>query len=275
MQIKKQTNTQKKQQIAQRGFTLIELLVVIAIIAILAAILFPVFGRARENARRASCQSNLKQVGLAFAQYSQDYDEHFPISYSWESGFSGVNMGWDMRIAPYLGIKVTPTSSPLVLQCPSDSLSRAGSAQNRRSYAINDFSDWGGDRYKGLGVTGDLVFADGLYTKGRNISEIQAPATTLLIVEKPTQDNLFGDVGGIMAENAYEGVSWKHQAGQLASRPSAGNRVVPRGIHFDGWNYLFVDGHVKWLQPERTYSPGLTIEGNDYPFGMWSINPDD
>ena len=65
-------------QKAKRGFTLIELLVVIAIISILAAILFPVFARARENARRASCQSNMKQAGLAFMQYTQDYDERLP-----------------------------------------------------------------------------------------------------------------------------------------------------------------------------------------------------
>src|SRR5450755_3568353 len=70
----------RKSQFAMRpGFTLIELLVVIAIIAILAAILFPVFARARENAKRASCQSNLKQIGLGFLQYAQDYDETFPL----------------------------------------------------------------------------------------------------------------------------------------------------------------------------------------------------
>lgn len=66
-------------RIPRRGFTLIELLVVIAIIALLAAILFPVFARARENARRASCQSNLKQIGLSVVQYTQDYDETFPL----------------------------------------------------------------------------------------------------------------------------------------------------------------------------------------------------
>src|SRR5438093_9492423 len=74
------------------GFTLIELLVVIAIIAILAAILFPVFGRARENARRSSCQSNLKQLSLGMLQYTQDYDERFPSSSA--TGLQPGKAGW-------------------------------------------------------------------------------------------------------------------------------------------------------------------------------------
>ncbi|RYG62324.1 DUF1559 domain-containing protein, partial [bacterium] len=88
------------------GFTLIELLVVIAIIAILAAILFPVFGRARENARRSSCQSNLKQVGLAMAQYQQDYDER-TLVVDEDNGLT-----WFNPLQPYI-------KSTQVFRCPS------------------------------------------------------------------------------------------------------------------------------------------------------------
>src|SRR3954447_20099354 len=94
----------------RRGFTLIELLVVIAIIAILAAILFPVFGRARENARRSSCQSNLKQIGLGITQYTQDYDEIQPFVST--AGNWSVD-GWMHTLQPYV-------KSYQVFKCPSD-----------------------------------------------------------------------------------------------------------------------------------------------------------
>src|SRR5215212_3202179 len=81
-------------QASRKAFTLIELLVVIAIIAILAAILFPVFARARENARRTSCLSNLKQLGLAFVQYTQDYDERLPNTTDGGNGGANVGGGW-------------------------------------------------------------------------------------------------------------------------------------------------------------------------------------
>jgi len=82
----------------RQGFTLIELLVVIAIIAILAAILFPVFARAREKARQSSCLSNLKQLGLAFLQYAQDYDETMVSG----SGYQGNSINWQYKVAPYI-----------------------------------------------------------------------------------------------------------------------------------------------------------------------------
>src|SRR5687767_6104900 len=94
----------------RRAFTLIELLVVIAIIAILAAILFPVFSRARESARKASCQSNLKQMGLGVMMYTQDYDEKYPMS-SYMLGSCVSTM--DLQIAPYV-------KSQQLNQCPSE-----------------------------------------------------------------------------------------------------------------------------------------------------------
>jgi len=121
----------------KKGFTLIELLVVIAIIAILAAILFPVFARARENARRASCQSNLKQIGLGIAQYTQDYDEKVMPAYT----TNGTGVFWPMIVQPYL-------KSMQIFVCPSGPPAPASLPEAYPSYGLN------GAMNTGLGTSG-------------------------------------------------------------------------------------------------------------------------
>ena len=119
--------SQTGQSSARSAFTLIELLVVIAIIAILAAILFPVFARARENARRSSCQSNLKQIGLGLMQYTQDYDETLPATNK-QSTSGARARGWIGPIYPYV-------KSVQLFRCPSDS--SAGTASYAYSQALS------------------------------------------------------------------------------------------------------------------------------------------
>src|SRR5438045_2165890 len=129
---------------SKNGFTLIELLVVIAIIAILAAILFPVFAQAREKARQISCLSNEKQIGLGFLQYCQDNDETFPYGLSLGNG---TYTAWPDAIQPYM-------KSTKILSCPDDGPAGApdpnaadGNAWKgvRMSYMVNGFTwhDWG------------------------------------------------------------------------------------------------------------------------------------
>ncbi len=140
------------------AFTLIELLVVIAIIAILAAILFPVFARARENARRSSCQSNLKQIGLGVLQYTQDYDEKYPQVLQGSEN-------WRSVVQPYL-----KSGAGQLFACPSNS------DQNQFSYAAVS-SRW--DRSAG-------IMRWGIYPENSgplSLAAVASPSTLIAIVE--------------------------------------------------------------------------------------------
>jgi len=124
---------------SRRGFTLIELLVVIAIIAILAAILFPVFAKVREKARQATCASNLKQIGLACIQYESDYDESWvPL----QNVVNGVYTPYYMLLDPYIKNPVSSTHAGGVWNCPSDTAaSYTGSPEH--TYAANTIRNLG------------------------------------------------------------------------------------------------------------------------------------
>ena len=268
----------------KKAFTLIELLVVIAIIAILAAILFPVFGRARENARRSSCQSNLKQIGLAFAQYSQDYDERYPTVINNAPG----GRTWDAGISPYLGQSASSADAGIgILKCPSDPGTRSN-GRPTRSYSVP----------RGPNGICRATLTDPIsgqpYRPMAALAELSAPATTLMLVEYPYSlpagsENIVGNesgaqVDGPRSQSTCDGATTFSGCGQ-------DRQYQNRGIHFDGWNYLFADGHVKWLLPNRTvgtiggtstnqsgasYTCGnLSTTGTGGPCGMWTILEND
>lgn len=204
-------NTKAAGTLRYRGFTLIELLVVIAIIAILAAILFPVFARARENARRTSCLSNTKQLGLAMMQYVQDYDERYPIgSYldgetaTYPDGAVRVN-NWVVRLYPYV-------KNTQVFNCPSDDKAWKGGngATSDVSYGINtDFIPYG-------------------------------VAVSMASVDKVSQTIMMGDSEG----SVRYGFSATSYLGASPTRWLSDR-------HLEGGNIVFADGHAKWFKMSR------------------------
>jgi prepilin-type N-terminal cleavage/methylation domain-containing protein/prepilin-type processing-associated H-X9-DG protein len=211
--------TQRQAARRAHGFTLIELLVVIAIIAILAAILFPVFARARENARRASCQSNLKQIGLGILQYAQDYDEKYPRGI-----YGGTYLGapqnmatWDFVIQPYM-------KSTQILQCPSDS------ASARVTY-MGSFPGYSNPQYRSYSMPRNFGLPGG--GEERALSTVGSPALTVMLAEREMDA---GNASNWANYAVMENLGWQVCVGNNGANPWR---------HLDTSNFLFADGHVK------------------------------
>ena len=259
----------------RKAFTLIELLVVIAIIAILASILFPVFARARENARRSSCQSNLKQLGICMVMYSQDYDERMMPAVI--PGGPGGELRWPQLLSPYMKMRS-------FIICPSADYGAAVTGNTTYNDTVNDQYGNGGlnDYYYGLYPSYGYNFAylaphkdcpsgfdsTGNWTnstggsgtctpspsttanggfspngdgRGVSLAQIEAPSQTIAMTDSSTVSSGAARWGyfGIRAPQA-----WLLPSGTVAS--DTYGRVWAR--HLETTNVLFSDGHVKAMK---------------------------
>ncbi len=202
------------------GFTLIELLVVIAIIAILAAILFPVFAQAREKARSTTCLSNFKQLGTAVTMYVQDYDGAYPLAW-----YPGDDYGFDVALFPYV-------KSYQVYECPSNKVTPRF---------------WPGYKKNGLGpipgsyaMNGDLAARSaGSLRAGLTESAVQNPADTIMMTE------IWDTRKAAKAGPEHE--IFTNTKNDVCER-------IPFKIHQGGSNYNFADGHAKWERVEATWT---------------------
>ena len=249
-------------QNTKKGFTLIELLVVIAIIAILAAILFPVFARARENARRSSCSSNIKQIGLGFQQYIQDYDERFPlVAGGGATGTAGnLTQGWAIQLQPYL-------KSSQIFQCPSETNSPANVSSTVAGYGGQGYSDyWYNSRLSGSSQARvDQVSSTIINGDGQNGSAAYA------FSGEGITNGITND-GSTPAVSATVTTAPAPRTTLPTMTPAAEGQFGLR--HLDGLNYGFADGHVKWYKSgsntelNKVYDgrANYTITGQDPTF---------
>jgi prepilin-type N-terminal cleavage/methylation domain-containing protein/prepilin-type processing-associated H-X9-DG protein len=221
-------------QTKSNGFTLIELLVVIAIIAILAAILFPVFAKVREKARQATCASNLKQIGLGFIQYTQDYDDKYPSVYNSQSDLisSGQVAYWPYAIYPYI-------KSTAVYRCPDDSTT------NAVSYAANN------------------------YVTEESDAIVASPSTLVLAAD----GNDGNDVSAKLPTDTqtFNGLNEDYTLNCQPYRLDDASNGTPR--HTSRANILFCDGHVKVGPPMPPTVPTDAQMESLMPYATY-IQPD-
>jgi len=252
----------------KQGFTLIELLVVIAIIALLAAILFPVFARARENARKTACMNNLKQIGLGVMQYTQDFDESYPPVYvdlTGDNSFSSnIDRGWAELLQPYV-------KSQQLFQCPSERDRTYSGASGSSSGAYSDY-------WYNRNIGPSHRPSGGAFDPSANQSDFTHVANTVMIGdgEKATIFNNGSSVNqwyGTDATNARPVAS-----GGTFNTPGKaiiGDSTTTNCLrHLEGANYVFADGHVKWLKgstgnrPAEIYNPVTPPDGANFTFAI-------
>jgi prepilin-type N-terminal cleavage/methylation domain-containing protein/prepilin-type processing-associated H-X9-DG protein len=245
------------------GFTLIELLVVIAIIAILAAILFPAFAKARESARRASCSSNLKQIGIGLMQYSQEYDERVPRTwYGPDKDYSGADgrYKWMDAIYPYL-------KSEAIFNCPSDSTTeqRPSITQNGAfKYHAPVQPDAFGYNFGSYGANNTYydIGPDALppFSRDASLASIAAPSTTVAIAETfpaNSTNQAYFTFEFNWASRADEPVAPVKTAG-FPSLTGVDGAVGIAGRHLETTNVLYCDGHVKSSRLDALLQRGTT-----------------
>jgi prepilin-type N-terminal cleavage/methylation domain-containing protein/prepilin-type processing-associated H-X9-DG protein len=231
-------HSNKSNSLAPRGFTLIEILIVLAIIAILAAILLPVFANVRENARRTSCQSNMKQLYLGITQYTNDNNNRLPGATDAPAGENDLG-GWvfyskygvgttDAEFDVTRGSIYSYVKSPEVYICPSDPVGE----EIGLSYAMG-----GCTTIQNRDDSGERTI-DG-YNRGKKLSAIRNPASLMLLgeesrptgAEQPTEDRSTDDGYFNVVTLPQDEDNWQ-------------NWFAPR--HAEGGNVLFADGHVKY-----------------------------
>lgn len=245
----------------RHAFTLIELLVVIAIIAILAAILFPVFAKAREQARKTACLSNEKQIGTALVMYAQDYDESYPVRYGDYETLPGsvdkLQMSWKSMLYPYI-------KSYDVFKCPSNDAAKVGmNAWDpvTSTYVSNPVYKSG----YAIWLPQGFGFAASIFPNGvsdvTTLASLAYPAQELVVIE---DHYLWGDVGPYLSYCEPSGPSCDSNSIPGASSWGSGHaKKAGNIVYFDGhakYRHLrdtFVDAHGLNSENEWRYSYNL------------------